>query len=251
MGDDAVILMDLDAVGAHIILMCFAGSSPEGFRIQNKDEILRKILRGVGASDWDRIKPQIMTAWDVSDDGEWIIQRGMQRTLLKQKSFSKTQSERAKERWKGCQTGAGRDAKRVPNGCSSSSSSSTSTSTNNTITRKTRNSIISIPKILHGEYVYLSSEEHQKFTAQFGTEFLDAAIAKLNGWIGSNPIPKRIVNGKNAAACFRSWVFDSIAEQQAKAQRVNGSFKQPHKTHQDQILETMNIIFEEAKRNEN
>lgn len=115
----------------------------------------------------------------------------------------------------------------------------------------TRSARTQTPKDQFGEFVFLTKEEHQKFILEFGLEFLNAAIEKLNSWIGSNPLPKRKTNGKNAAATFRAWVFNSIAEQQAKAQRVNGYAKPAPKSHQDQILETMKTIFEEAKQNEN
>lgn len=240
MGDDAVILMDLDAVGAHILLMCFAGSSPEGFRIQNRDEILQKILRGVGPSDWARIKPQIMAAWDISDDGKWIIQRGMQRTLLKQKEFSKKQKENIDKRWEDTK----RDTKRVPDGIPNGYSSSTSSSSSSSTSKKKNNNKIITPKIQFGDFVYLTEDEHQKLLAKFDVSFVEACIEKLNAWIGCQPTPNRKTNGKNAACTFRSWVIGSVQKELASAKTHN-------KTHQEQILETMETIFNEVKAHEN
>lgn len=98
-------------------------------------------------------------------------------------------------------------------------------------------------KLLFGEYVYLTELEHKTFVDKFGEEFIQVAIDKLNGWIGSNPLPKRITNGKNAAATFRSWVLNSVAEQQSKAQ--NGFY--PQKSRQDQMFDVLKELREEAQ----
>lgn len=94
---------------------------------------------------------------------------------------------------------------------------------NKSITRVARTST---PKDQYGEFVFLTKLEHEKFVAQFGIDYLNAAIEKLNSWIGSNPIPKRKTNGKNAAATFRTWVFNALDEQRAKTTKSNGY--QPH-----------------------
>lgn len=90
---------------------------------------------------------------------------------------------------------------------------------NKSITRVARTST---PKDQYGEFVFLTKLEHEKFVAQFGIDYLNAAIEKLNSWIGSNPIPKRKTNGKNAAATFRTWVFNALDEQRAKTTKSNG-----------------------------
>ena len=98
-GDEQVLLMDLDAVGAHVLLMCAAGASQEGYRIPNDPAAIRNVLRNPKTPDFRRIITQLKRgSWKVSDDGLWLEQDGMRRTLLKQKQFSKLQSERAKRK---------------------------------------------------------------------------------------------------------------------------------------------------------
>lgn len=130
-GDENILCMDLDAVGAHILLMCYAGASEHRYKIRHQKDRIRKLIR---CNDFDRfeiILAQLLEgAWKVSDDGEWIEQHGLKRSFLKQKEYSKAQSERAMRRWGNaermpdvCQ----RIAEVMPNACSSSSSSSSST----------------------------------------------------------------------------------------------------------------------------
>ncbi len=136
-GDDQVMAMDLDAVGAHILLMCAAAASPEGYRIDAEEYAIRMRVRNPDDADWQRIKRQLLAgAWKVSSDGRWWVQDGLQRTLLKQKKFSADQRERANRRWcrtdtesmpEVCRTDAEMNAESVPKVCSSSSSSSSNT----------------------------------------------------------------------------------------------------------------------------
>jgi hypothetical protein len=88
-GDDRVMGMDLEAIGAHILLMCAAACSPERCRIHADEYAIRMRLRNPSDDDWQRIKKQLLSgAWKVSEDGLWWIQNGLQRTLEKQKEFS-------------------------------------------------------------------------------------------------------------------------------------------------------------------
>jgi uncharacterized protein YdaU (DUF1376 family) len=133
-GDDQVMGMDLEGVGAHILLMCAAAASPEGCRIDADEYAIRMRLRNPTDESWQRIKKQLLGgAWKVSDDGKWWIQQGLERTFNKQKEFSALQSERANVKWKSKDAGSmpnlsRKDAESIPDGmpkvCSSSSSSS-------------------------------------------------------------------------------------------------------------------------------
>ncbi|RMD50594.1 hypothetical protein D6827_03755 [Candidatus Parcubacteria bacterium] len=100
------------------------------------------------------------------------------------------------------------------------------------------------PKTQFGEYgnVWLTEKEQKDFTELYGKEVLARAIEKLDCWIESNKTPQRIRNGKNAGATMRNWVFDSIAEAQAKAKRTNGN---QLKTNTDYIKHTLNVIMNE------
>ena len=125
-GDDCVMGMDLEAIGAHILLMCAAASSPERCRIHADEYAIRMRLRNPSDDDWQRIKKQLLSgAWKVSEDGQWWIQNGLQRTLEKQQEFSDKQRNRANGRWgsrnaESVPDACGSDAAVMPDGCSSS-----------------------------------------------------------------------------------------------------------------------------------
>jgi uncharacterized protein YdaU (DUF1376 family) len=133
-GDDQVMGMDLEAIGAHILLMCAAAASPERCRIDADEYAIRMRLRNPSDEAWQRIKKQLMAgAWKVSSDGKWWIQSGLERTFMKQKEFSDKQRDKANKKWgnqvaepmpDSCQTDAGTMPEGMPKVCSSSSSSS-------------------------------------------------------------------------------------------------------------------------------
>jgi hypothetical protein len=100
-GDEHVTAMDLDVVGAHIILMCATAASPEGYRMPTDERAIRVRLRNPSEADWQRIKVQLLAgAWKVSEDGAWWEQHGLQRTFEKQRAFSEAQRERVSARYK-------------------------------------------------------------------------------------------------------------------------------------------------------
>jgi hypothetical protein len=133
-GDDQVMGMDLEAIGAHILLMCAAAASPERCRIDAEEYAIRMRLRNPSDEAWQRIKKQLLAgAWKVSPDGKCWIQTGLERTFQKQKDFSEQQRERANSKWRGkdaqvmpdtYRTDAGSMPEDMPKVCSSSSSSS-------------------------------------------------------------------------------------------------------------------------------
>jgi hypothetical protein len=153
--------MDLEAIGAHILLMCAAASSPERYRIDADEYAIRMRLRNPSDDDWQRIKKQLLSgAWKVSEDGRSWIQNGLQRTFEKQAEFSDKQRDRANARWslrdaKSVPDECGTDAPAMPGGCSSSSSSSS----NQNITSEpcgsdsdsTRRKKSSLPPITEGQ----------------------------------------------------------------------------------------------------
>ena len=135
-GDDRVMSMDLETIGAHILLMCAAAASPERCRIDADEYAIRMRLRNPSDEAWTRIKKQLLGgAWKVSPDGKWWVQSGLQRTFQKQNDFSESQRARAAARWKKehaesmpdvCRNDAETMPDSVPNVCSSSSSSNPS-----------------------------------------------------------------------------------------------------------------------------
>ncbi|TXH59019.1 MAG: hypothetical protein E6Q97_00990 [Desulfurellales bacterium] len=68
--------------------------------------------------------------------------------------------------------------------------------------------------------VFLSEAEAQSVRDKFGEPVLQRCIDKLDAWIESDRTIKRIRNGHNAAATFRSWVLNAVAEEQSRAQAV-------------------------------
>ncbi|WP_114205438.1 hypothetical protein [Acidisarcina polymorpha] len=131
-GDDEVMSMDLDTVGAHILLICAAAASPECFRIASDEHAIRTRLRNPSDDNWQRIKLQLLRgAWKIDADGKWWMQDGLRRSFEKQRIFSETQQYRANQRYRnvaGTQPevlpkGSREDAGDAPKSCSSSSSS--------------------------------------------------------------------------------------------------------------------------------
>lgn len=179
-GDEHVKAMDLDTVGAHILLMCYAGASPERYRLHNKPDFLRRLLK-LNLSDFERIFAQLLEgAWKVSPCGLWIEQHGMYATLKKQKEFSKLRADAANARWgnaKGMQNGCKTDANAMP----SSASTSASTSTNK-------------EKIIQGSNSIGAAEQPENHTPTcsiYSNPFLEMAEGKLevpNGqeWVNSS-----------------------------------------------------------------
>jgi hypothetical protein len=133
-GDDQVMGMDLEAIGAHILLMCAAAASPERCRIDAEEYAIRMRLRNPSDEAWQRIKKQLLAgAWKVSPDGRWWIQSGLERTFQKQKDFSEQQRKKANLLWdrrnanvmpESCRSDAESTPEGMPKVCSSSSTSS-------------------------------------------------------------------------------------------------------------------------------
>jgi hypothetical protein len=132
--DEHVMAMDLDTVGAHILLMCAAAASPEGYRIPTDERAIRTRLRNPSDEAWERIKTQLIAGpWKISSDGQWWEQAGLYRTLEKQKAFSESQRQRVNIRHARARTGTlpkerpavtGEATGELPGSYSSSSSSS-------------------------------------------------------------------------------------------------------------------------------
>lgn len=232
-GDENVQVMDLDAVGAHILLMCYAGASETRFKIPFDRTKIARLIRTFDDEKLDRILAQLLEgAWKKSECGKWLEQHGMERTLRKQKQFSKLQREKANQRWKGAEG----DAESMPNVSRAptetmlaTASTSASTSTNNINTPAPSKTIKKAPeKKQFGEYVFLSDAEIAKFTKELGPVVLKRCIEKLDAWIASDPTIKRKKNGQNAGACFRSWVINAVSEEQQKqAFKYSNGIKTP------------------------
>jgi hypothetical protein len=97
LGDEEVQMMELDAVGAHILLMCAAGASSSGYRLPTDERKLRALIRNPPDEAWSRIKAQVLGgAWKKSRDGRWWEQAGLYRSFAKQKKFRDAQARKGK-----------------------------------------------------------------------------------------------------------------------------------------------------------
>lgn len=91
----------------------------------------------------------------------------------------------------------------------------------------------SVPKVIkvqHGAYrhVHLSESEFSDWRSRVGPVILERMIEKLDSWIEQereNPkgFKKRQGNGRNAAACFRSWVHSAVCEERQSSRKFGGS----------------------------
>ena len=99
-GDEHVLSMNLQEIGCHILLMCAAGASKEGYRLPNNEKVLRSICRNIRRSTWGPIFQSLTRgAWKLSRNRRWIEQDGLRRSFMKQQDFSNKQKEKAKKRW--------------------------------------------------------------------------------------------------------------------------------------------------------
>lgn len=176
-GDDRVMGMDLEAIGAHILLMCAAAASPERYRIDAEEYAIRMRLRNPPDEAWQRIKKQLLAgAWKVSSDGKWLIQSGLERTFQKQKEFSDMQRKKANLKWgkdsaetlpESYRTDAEPMPEGIPKVCSSSSPSSSNLNPTGG-----------------------NSDEYQTDAAVMPEGFSSTSVAQIvcqeNGWSGRN-----------------------------------------------------------------
>lgn len=129
--------MDLDTVGAHILLMCAAGASSRGYRLPSDERFLRSQIKFPKNDDWARIKSQLLNgAWKISEDGKWWVQEGLKRSIYKTNEFLALQSEKGKKgaakRWSTPNDSRGHNpviAKPIAHDSLSSSSSSSNLNT--------------------------------------------------------------------------------------------------------------------------
>jgi len=95
--DEQVKAMDLDTVGAHILLICAAGMSAHGHKLPSNERFLRAQIQYPSDEAWQRIKSQLLDgAWKVSADGKWWVQDGLKRSVLKRQEFFSEQKRKAK-----------------------------------------------------------------------------------------------------------------------------------------------------------
>lgn len=87
--------------------------------------------------------------------------------------------------------------------------------------------------------VYLTESEAASVRDKFGEQVLQRAIDKLDAWIESDRTIKRIRNGHNAAATFRSWVLNAVAEEQARAQAAGPPRRSTNTTNHERNMKIL------------
>lgn len=231
--DDAVTSMDLDAVGAHILLMCAAGSASSGYEIPADDRAIRTRLRNPSDADYNRIKAQLLAgAWKISPDGTKWVQDGMRRSMLKQKEFSRLQSERAK----GSRRVAGTKPDLSRAGVAGSEPTSTSTSTSSNIKEPS----LLWPPVLNTEACKNSLAEWLAYKQKRGERYkAKESIQKLlNKW--SNSTAEEFVAAVNhSIGCNYSGLF---ADKATSPLKTNG--------HKPTTMEINKAMFEQLAKEE-
>lgn len=101
-------------------------------------------------------------------------------------------------------------------------------------------------KTQFASYVFLSEIEHSTLIEKFGPEFVQRAIDKLDGWIGQDPTPKRIRNGRNAHHTFKNWVLNAVAEEESKARntQVRGGAMPTRETNHEKNMRVLREAVE-------
>ena len=213
LGDDKVIMMDWDARGMHLHLMCIAWQQDPPCTLPDDDDALRRLVGS--PDDWDRLKPQIMAAW--KKNGKRWVQAGLLREYVKQAESRKKRQAAAERRWSTERDKA--DKQSICNAdaklCSSTSTStSTSSSTEVSKNKRTQPKKFTPPSVAEVR----THTTDRKYT--FDPEAFVAHYT-ANGWrVGRNPMKsweaacttwqKREPAGKQQAPTTTPWHPDDV-----------------------------------------
>jgi hypothetical protein len=86
LGDEAVLLMDWDTRAVHLHLMCLAWQQKEPGTLPNDARALRRWVGNPHEKVWaERLFPQLLRAWRVSEDGKTLRQEGLIREAERQR----------------------------------------------------------------------------------------------------------------------------------------------------------------------
>jgi uncharacterized protein YdaU (DUF1376 family) len=95
LGDDTVMLMDWDARGMHVHLLCIAWQQDPPCTLPNDDTTLRKWCGH--PQRWKKVRPQVLRAWKLVDGR--FVQEGLLREWEKQRQYSESRRVAAEARW--------------------------------------------------------------------------------------------------------------------------------------------------------
>jgi uncharacterized protein YdaU (DUF1376 family) len=125
LGDDQVLLMSTEAIGAHILLMCVAWQQDPPCSLPNDTEKIRKWTR-LGIKSWRKRENEILSAWRLEGD-RWY-QDGLLKEKKKQEELSIKREQAANKRWNTIDANA-LQVQSTSNALQSSSSTSSSIKT--------------------------------------------------------------------------------------------------------------------------
>lgn len=235
--DEKVLLMTNEEIGVYISLLCIDWLN-DGLHADSFNDYDPYLKLNGGSR-------LVRSCFDIHPDKEgYLTNNRLQKEREKQREWRRKSSEAGKKSAlsKSYKSKVGSRlvaTKAQPKGNSSSTSTSSSTSSNIGIYTPPPG------KVLYGKFCYLTEAEYEAYLITHGKAFLNRAIEKLNAWIETDPTPKRVKNGQNASACFRSWVFNAIAEEQVKADNLHSK-----KTTTQKNMEVLQQVMKEenAKR---
>ena len=271
--DPGIQALDYEERGVWFELLLLMHESPRrGYLELNSakisDEIIAKILK-ISEKKWQKIRKKLENTGVVSVELETqiLFNRRMARDEeIRQKhresgklggnpAFKKGKKNPYYDNQIDNQIDKQQDNQKITPSSSSSSSSSISTSSSDNSVYTPEPDLVNRKptKIKLGQngLVFLTQAELDKGIEKFGKEFIDAAIEKLDSWISQEPTSKRKRNGQNAGATFRVWVYNAVAEDQARAARVNGPPKQYKTKTEQNMAEAARLIKKYQKEEGN
>lgn len=96
LGDDQVLLMSTEAIGAHILLMCVAWQQDPPCSLPDDMEMIRKWTK-LGIKSWNKRGKEILRAWRL-DNNRWY-QDGLLKEHQKQVELRTKREQAANKRW--------------------------------------------------------------------------------------------------------------------------------------------------------
>lgn len=195
-----------DLAPAAILRLCLKLMNEREARIKRSQAVAMWRSSGTDIKVWNEIISYYVDCGWLIEQDDWIcsarIEQERSRVIKKRDQLSAN----AKQKLSKCSANAEQNG-----------SKSTDTDTDTDLNLNKKEKTTKLPKTKFLEFVFLSAAEVEKFRAELGEPVLTRCIEKLDAWIASDPTIRRRKNGQNAAACFRSWVINSIAEEQGRA----------------------------------
>lgn len=220
LGDDNVMLMDFDARGMHVHLMCIAWQQTPPCSIPSDDAIIRKWCGDFkDDKSWERAKQQVFRAWK-KRRGRWY-QEGLLSQFHKQQRFIKSRSDNARIGWlKKRKNASAKHMHSIADGLHLQSSSS--------ISNKPPFPLLKDPEnCFENVWVRYPNKDgrkaaHKYFMASVKTQKdFDDITRALTNYLASERVKKGFVkNGSTWFNNWRDWVATQTATAPAKKQCI-------------------------------